>query len=236
MTAEPDAGPVRPITRCRAAAVAVVLALASAPVGAADPGDSDGMGELVRNAERSVAQYFSAIGIPADSLPRLVYIPSGRDAISNCVDVNGNDVQHDRSFDYCLTDNAVYVGQSGLWDAVRQYGAAGPISGLAHEYGHFLQAVMNVPLPGANDESIRHENQADCFSGDFMRYLRERGDPDVPAGALDSIDRYLVHTASADAPGRDHGTAAERTAAFRLGYEGALGACNEFYPATPLTG
>ena len=193
------------------------------------------MAELVRNGERSVAQYLSGIGIPVDSLPRLVFIPSGRDARSNCVDVNGNDVQHDRSFDYCLTDNAVYVGQSVLWDAVRQYGEAGPISGLAHEYGHFLQAFMHVPIPAGNDEAIRHENQADCVSGDFMRYLRERGDPDVSGDALDSVDRYLVHTASADVPGRDHGTASERTASFMLGYDGALGACNEFYPGTPLT-
>ena len=251
MTAEQHRGPGGPIAGFGALAVAVALAVtvAAAPVGVADPGSSaacigvalggcersDDMGELVRNVERAVAQYLTGVGISSSSLPALVYIPAGGDAPGDCVDVFGDDVQHDRSFDYCLTDNAVYVGQSGLWDAVRQYGAAGPISGMAHEYGHFLQAFMQVPIPADTEAVIRHENQADCVSGDFMRYLDERGDLDVSGGALDSVNRYLVNTASADSPGRDHGTAAERTTSFRLGYDGALRACDEFYPGTPLT-
>lgn len=251
MIAEPHRGPVGPRACLPPGVVAALFAagVAVAPIGVAEPAgnadctvggfagcDNNGMAELVRNAESMAAQYLSGTGIPASSLPRLVYIPSGRDAPSNCVDANGNDVQHDRSLDYCLTDNAVYVGQSSLWDAVQQYGAAGPTSGLAHEYGHFLQSVKHVPIPGNTAEGIRHENQADCVSGDFMSYLRNRGDIDVAADALDSVDRYLVHTASADVPGRDHGTATERTTSFRLGYDGGLAACNAFYPATPLTG
>ena len=123
----------------------------------------------------------------------------------------------------------MHIGQSILWDSYRQYGAAGPISGLAHEYGHFLQSVMGVPNPRSANDTIRHENQADCFSGAFIAVLHESPND------VNIVEQYLTATASVDAPRRDHGTARERIDSFRLGYSGGLPACNQFFPATPLT-
>lgn len=194
----------------------------------------DQMGEFVHNGERLVIDYLTQIGITHDSLPTLTYIPATTTASSKCVDRNDNPVQHDRSYDYCPADNTVYTGQNILWDVYRQYGAAGPISGLAHEYGHFLQSVAGVPDPSNATETIRHEDQADCISGAFLGYLAGRGLVEYPKD-LDNVGLYLAATASAEGPGRDHGTADERTQSFGLGYRGALPACNKFYPATPLT-
>jgi hypothetical protein len=193
---------------------------------------SDQMRELADSGGLMVSRYLQEVGIPGDALPRLTYVPAGTGVASTCVDVNGEDTQHDRSFDYCLTDNTVYLGQNTLWDTYRQYGAAGPISGIAHEYGHFLQSVMKVPNPRSATDTIRNEDQADCFSGAFLGYLHDRGETGYP----NSVERYLTATASADAPGRDHGTADERVESFQLGFRGALPACNGFYPRTPLTG
>ncbi len=184
--------------------------------------------------ERMVTEYLTHIGIAADSLPTLTFIPSGRTASSQCVDVNGHATQTDRSNNYCPTDNTVYYGQDGLWDSYRQFGATGPVSGLAHEYGHFLQSVMQVPNPRGATETIQHENQADCVSGAFMRYLHDRGRTLSPDD-LDNTERYLTATASVDAPGRDHGTARERIESFESGYSGGLPACSRLFPATPLT-
>lgn len=183
------------------------------------------------DGERTVVDYLNRMGVAEESLPTLVVIPSGGSVGSPCVDVNGDGVQRDRSFDYCPTDNTVYIGQNTLWDAYRQFHAAGALSGLAHEYGHFLQSIKQVPLPQTASDTIRNENQADCFSGAFIGQL-----PETAAGDITSIEQYLSATASQEAPGRDHGTARERVESFELGYAGALQACSAFYPATPLTG
>ncbi len=189
---------------------------------------------LAEAGERRVTDYLTQIGIAPGSLPALAFIGSGGGIDSACVDVNGNDDQHDGSWNYCPTDNTVYIGQNALWDSYRQYRAAGPVSGLAHEYGHFLQSVAQVPQPTIPADSIRSENQADCVSGAFIGYLRDRGEIIHPQD-IDSIEQYLTATASVEAPGRDHGTAPERVESFHLGYDGTLAACDRFSPATPLS-
>lgn len=190
---------------------------------------------LAEAGERSVTDYLTQMGIARESMPRLSYIPSGSSVKSQCVDSNGRDIQDDRSFNYCLTDNTVYVGRQTLWDYSQQYGPWGPISGIAHEYGHFLQAVRHVPGPGNALETIRNENQADCFSGTFAGFSAARGSIDDPA-EVDRIERYLTATASIEAPGRTHGTAQERSDSFDVGFREGLAACSQFYPETPLTG
>ncbi len=200
-----------------------------------DTCDGDPMRQLAVTGERLVTEYLTGIGIAGDSLPRLRYIAAGGSATSQCVDVNGQDAQHDRSYNYCVTDNTVYLGQETLRDFSQRYGPWGPISGIAHEYGHFLQAVRHVPSPVGAAETIRNENQADCFSGAFVKSVEDR-DTAQPAITVDSIERYLRATASVDAPGRDHGTAPERIDSFALGHRGGLAACSQFFPATPLTG
>ncbi|MCB0930663.1 MAG: neutral zinc metallopeptidase [Mycobacterium sp.] len=194
---------------------------------------SEQMGGFARAGERMLSEYLTQLGIPLESLPALTFIRTAGNVGSGCVDINGDAVQHDRSFDYCPTDNTVYVGQNTLWDYYRQYGAAGPLSGLAHEYGHFLQSVRQVPQPSSATDTIGNEDQADCFSGAFIGYLHGQGKA-LYANDLDSIEQYLTATASVEAPGRDHGTARERIESFELGYGGSLTSCSRFYPATPL--
>ena len=228
-----------------AAALIAGCVFADAPIAEAapDPADTtscpgadlgtcyrrDQMPEFAATGAQLVSDFLTGIGVAGESLPTLTFIPSGRTAVSQCVDINGRPTQDDRSNNYCPTDNAVYIGESTLWDSYRQFGAAGPVSGIAHEYGHFLQSVMGVPNPRSADETIRHENQADCFSGTFVAFLHDRSPDDVEA-----VKRYLTATASVDAPGRDHGTAEERIDSFTLGYATGLPACSWFFPAAPL--
>lgn len=196
---------------------------------------SDQMRELAETGEQLVTDYLTQMGIARDSMPRLSYIDAGSSVTSQCVDSNGRDIQDDRSFNYCVTDNTVYVGRQTLWDFSQRYGPWAPISGIAHEYGHFLQAVRDVPGPGNARETIRNENQADCISGTFASFWAARGSIEDPA-EVDRIERYLTATASVEAPGRSHGTAQERVDSFELGFRDGLAACSQFFPATPLTG
>lgn len=212
-----------------AAAVALGCAVAAAPIAAGLPVPAEPT-EFVQRAEQMLTDYLTQLSAPR---PHLVYIPSTTSVPSPCPDSHGNATQHDRSFDYCPADDTVYIGQEVLWDTYRRYGQAALLSGLAHEYGHAIQADAHVPTPATTDETIRHEDQADCLSGDVIDHLGERGLLTLPDD-LAGIRRYLTATASADAPGRDHGTAEERIGAFTLGYDGGLAACSRFYPATPL--
>jgi hypothetical protein len=186
--------PARP--KCLAAAVfagvtlLVALEVGPPPFAAAAPGEhiscaggelddcyhEDQMSDFVATGQQMVTGYLIQIGVPSESLPALTYIPARTTTVSQCVNLNGIAAQNDRAFDYCPADHGVYIGQRTVWDSYQQYGAAGPISGLAHEYGHFLQAFNDVPDPHTAAETIGHENQADCVSGAFMGYLDARED------------------------------------------------------------
>jgi predicted metalloprotease len=194
----------------------------------------DQMSDFVATGQQMVTGYLTQIGVPSESLPSLTYIPAGMTTVSQCVNQDGIAAQSDRAFDYCPADHGVYIGQGTVWDSYQKYGAAGPISALAHEYGHFLQAFADVPDPHTAAETIGHENQADCVSGAFIGYLDARGEVEYPED-FDHLGQFLTATASAEGPGRDHGTATERIRSFEQGYTGGLSACNRFYPATPLT-
>ncbi len=225
-------GPARRVVLV-SVAVGVVVHVAAPPIGAAPDDRADQMRELAVTGAAMVTDYFQQIGVSAR--PRMTFIPSGVSGSSRCVDVDGQHTQHDRSFYYCATDDAVHLGQDILWDSYRQFGAAAAISGIAHEFGHSLQALVGVPNPRKPAETIGSENQADCVSGAFMGHLRDSGNTDLTSAEdLDGITGYLTATASVEGPGRDHGTAAERIESFTLGYDGGLPACNRFYPNTPL--
>jgi hypothetical protein len=132
------------------AAMTLGCALAPAPIAAGLPVPTDPM-VVVHLAERMLTDYL-ADRVPT---PRLVSIASGTSMTSPCPDSFGNAAQHDRSFDYCPTDNTVYIGQERLADVDRQYGPAALLSGIAHEYGHAIQAATGVPAPATAEDNIR---------------------------------------------------------------------------------
>jgi predicted metalloprotease len=82
-------------------------------------------------------------------------------------------------------------------------------------------------------EAIDFENQADCVSGAWAKYANQQGwlegDDD-----LRDMTTLLDAIGSAEGPRRDHGTAAEREAAFDAAYAKGIKACNEFFPDSPL--
>lgn len=137
------------------------------------------------------------------------------------------------AYAYCPADDSVYIGQSQLWSFYSELGDAAAVVGLAHEYGHHLQAVAGVPDERTSRGRIAHENQADCIAGAFVGFAQQQGmleDDDVQDinGLLGAI------ASSEDDPGRDHGTLAERRDALSLGVRAGLRGCSGFFPATPV--
>ena len=191
------------------------------------------MKEFAGVANSFVLDYIKAIGVPDSALPKVTYIPSGKQTASKCTDGKGNHAQADDAYAYCPVDNTVYLGQETLWEFYHGFGAVSPIVGLAHEYGHFLQEYTGVPSPRTNKQSITHENQADCVAGSFTNYLDQQGNLE-PRKDLLNIGRLLQAIGSKEGPNRDHGTPSQRDDAFGKGFTGKLAACNSFYPSSPI--
>jgi len=173
-----------------------------------------------------VAQFFEETFERVPEPRDIVYIPSGRVARTACGTSNSD------AYEYCPANRSIYIGQNLLWQFYAGAGDAAPAVGLAHEWGHHLQVMMGVQ-PVSRSEAIGFENQADCVSGAWAKYAGEQGwlegDDD-----LRDVTRLLDAIGSAEGPGRDHGTSAERESAFNAAYAKGIAACNAFFPDSPL--
>ncbi len=136
---------------------------------------------------------------------------------------------------YCQLDRKVYIDLAFYDDLRRRFGAPGDFAQayvIAHEIGHHVQNLRG--LLGQDDaSSVKVELQADCIAGAWAksanaRGLLEVGDIDE---ALNAATQIGDDTIQRKTQGRvqpetfTHGSAAQRTAAFRKGYEGGLADC-----------
>ena len=97
------------------------------------------MDQFLEVGHQMLTDYLAHIAV--SSGPTLIYVPEGRSVNSQC------GWQFDHSSDYCPASNTVFRVQGLLADNYHQYGAAGPIAGLGHEYGHFLQSDQSMCQP-----------------------------------------------------------------------------------------
>ena len=159
--------------------------------------------------------------------PNLVFIPSGRVARGYC------GYSDSSAYEYCGASNTIYVGQDLLWAFYDEAGDAAPAIALAHEWGHHVQNYRGVPFARTASQSVSFENQADCLSGAWARYADEQGWLETEDD-LDDVGRLMQFIGSAETSRRDHGTTAERSAAFQSAYSEGAKACNAFFPDEPV--
>jgi predicted metalloprotease len=168
-------------------------------------------------------------------LPAHVYfIPDGVSVTEACGNPqNGSNRGDQMSYEYCPADDNVYVGQHMAFLLYSLAGDVAPATGLAHEFGHNVQAHTGIPDPQSDAETRVHENQADCVSGAWLGFAHDQGlleQGDVPV-----LQKYLELIASSENdPNRTHGDFAERGQALETGGEKGIAACDAYYPATPI--
>ena len=149
---------------------------------------------------------------------------------------------------YCPVDQRVYL-DLGFFDELKQrFGASGDFAQayvLAHELGHHVQHLLGTDArvrqlqesnpAAANELSVRLELQADCFAGVWahstdQRQLLQQGDVDEALNAASAVgdDRIQQRTTgSVNVDSFTHGSAAQRSASFKRGFEsGDPGSCN----------
>jgi predicted metalloprotease len=194
------------------------------------------MNEYVDAVTPMITKWIKATwrGMP---LPRqIVYVPHGARGPEDCLDPTGRAATYtSASYEYCPAEQVIYVGQDILWEFYTRTGDAGPAVGLAHEFGHHIQVQVGVPSPRTAEDSVRHENQADCLAGAWTRYTDEQRWLEYPDD-LEDIEALFPLIGSAESLDRDHGTQDEREQSFQRGLDDGVPACEEFYPSVPLTG
>jgi predicted metalloprotease len=136
---------------------------------------------------------------------------------------------------YCPVDHQVYIDLT-FYDQLRdRFGAPGDFAQayvIAHEVGHHVQNINGL-LGKGEVHQIETELQADCLAGGWAkdaekRQLVEVGDIDEALNAAAAIgdDTIQRKTQGHVQPETwTHGSAAQRSAAFKKGYQGGIRAC-----------
>ncbi len=136
---------------------------------------------------------------------------------------------------YCPLDKKVYI-DLGFYDELhRRFGAPGDFAQayvIAHEVGHHVQNLHGL-LGRGEVHQIEVELQADCLAGAWAkdadaRGLVEVGDVDEALGAAAAIgdDTIQRKTQGHVQPETwTHGSAAQRSSAFKKGLQGGARAC-----------
>ncbi|MDB4961364.1 MAG: metalloprotease [Myxococcales bacterium] len=137
---------------------------------------------------------------------------------------------------YCPLDKRVYIDLAFYDELRRRFGAPGDFAQayvIAHEVGHHVQNIRGK-LGRGEVNQIETELQADCLAGAWAkdanaRGLVEVGDVDE---ALNAASQIGDDTIQRKTQGRvqpetwTHGSAAQRSGAFKKGLEGGIAACS----------
>jgi predicted metalloprotease len=139
---------------------------------------------------------------------------------------------------YCPRDQKVYIDLSFYNELRSRFGAPGDFAQayvIAHEVGHHVQNLTDQLNTGSRrpNDQIAVELQADCYAGAWAkdadgRGLIEVGDIDEALNAAAQIgdDTLQRKTQGHVQPETwSHGSAQQRSAAFKKGYEGGTQAC-----------
>jgi predicted metalloprotease len=104
---------------------------------------------------------------------------------------------------------------------------------LAHEYGHAVQEMAN--LVTEDDPTLVAEQQADCFSGVYTRWVAEGKSPRFTLSTGDGLNHVLAGLLVLRDPiitpddteliEQGHGTALDRISAFQMGFVTGSTAC-----------
>nr|WP_245717733.1 metallopeptidase [Nocardia jejuensis] len=129
---------------------------------------------------------------------------------------------------YCSLDRTIGWDRTVLLPAVQEsFGKMSVVSVLAHEYGHAIQDMAKIV--NRKTPTIVKEQQADCFSGAFIRYVAEGKSKHFTINTSDGLNQVLAATVAIrddnpDDPESVHGSAFERVTAVQIGFtDGAKG-------------
>ncbi|MHA6805421.1 neutral zinc metallopeptidase [Salinifilum ghardaiensis] len=133
---------------------------------------------------------------------------------------------------YCAAEDRIAWDRGELLPGLRNsFGPMGVVAVLAHETGHAVQRRAGTTERGT--PMIVREQQADCFTGSYFRWVAEGDSRRFRMSTGDGLNQVLgVLNYIRDAPGqrnftdgRAHGSAFDRITAFQQGFTGGPERC-----------
>ncbi len=135
---------------------------------------------------------------------------------------------------FCVPQNKIGWDRGELLPELRE--ANGDIAVtmvLAHEYGHSVQKQAKMVVTGT--QTLVSEQQADCLSGVYMRWVAEGNSPRFTLSTGDGLNKLLAamisfrdplfNESDSAAVGNEHGSAFERISAFQFGFTDGPSSC-----------
>jgi predicted metalloprotease len=140
---------------------------------------------------------------------------------------------------YCYPDRTIGWDRGELLPGLqRAHGDIGVLMVLAHEYGHAVSRLSG--LAGKDTPTLVAEQQADCFSGAYMRWVAEDSSPRFTLNTGEGLNSVLAGVVSfrdpvlnegdPDVGYNEHGSAFERLSAFQFGFTDGPPACAAIDP------
>lgn len=135
---------------------------------------------------------------------------------------------------YCQPDDTIGWDRGVLMPALRRaHGDMAITMVMAHEYGHAIQKMATLNPRGV--PTLVSEQQADCLSGVYLRWVAEGKSPRFTLSTGEGLNNLLAAMISFRDPvlseddyyGSDdeHGSAFERISAFQFGFTDGAEAC-----------
>jgi predicted metalloprotease len=197
--------------------------------------DGGQMDELASNAVSDVEEFWEAVYSetfggafqPVEAL--ISWDANGFDGQPFC----GEDTLGLVNAGFCLDDNTIGWDRGEMLPALHEAnGEMGVAMVLAHEYGHAVQRQAKLNKKGT--ETLVMEQQADCFSGAYMRWVAEGNSPRFTLSTGDGLNQVLAAVIAFRDPllsegdaevGDEHGSAFERITAFQFGFIDGASSC-----------
>lgn len=137
---------------------------------------------------------------------------------------------------YCYGHDKMAWDRGVLLPGAKRYFGDMAVTGvLAHEYGHAVQDMAK--LVDSSTPVLVAEQQADCFTGAYLRWVAEGDSPRLTLSTTDGLNGLLAGliTLRDPVPGPDgelvvgagHGTALDRIGALQLGFDTGVQRCTE---------
>ncbi len=194
-------------------------------------GDGGEIDRLALNAVEDVQRYWAqelpaTFGVPFAPVRRLFsYDSTGPGPV-----VCGTDTTGLANAFYCPAEDTVAWDRGELLPTLADtFGTMSVVAVLAHEFGHAVQFRLGV---GGSTSSIVREQQADCYTGAFFRWLAEGNGPHyrlATGPGLNQVLGTLFFIRDSTEVGFDtdgaHGNAFDRVSAFQFGFGDGSGRC-----------
>ncbi|WP_102141991.1 neutral zinc metallopeptidase [Mycobacterium hubeiense] len=135
---------------------------------------------------------------------------------------------------FCPIDDTIGWDRGVLLPSLRDaHGDMAVTMVLAHEYGHSIQRQGG--LIKRNTPTLVSEQQADCLTGVYMRWVAEGNSPRFTLSTGDGLNNLLAAMISfrdplltesdVEAGADEHGSAFERISAFQFGFTDGASSC-----------